>query len=112
MNSKDNWVLTVSRRLAIASVIAATILLVWRYPSLPPLVPLWYGKPWGTDRLAHPLWLMLLPAGSLVILIVNTIAGRRLTGDMLIFTQILAATALLVAVLSLVTLTKILFLVS
>ncbi|MBI3955625.1 hypothetical protein HY339_00015 [Candidatus Gottesmanbacteria bacterium] len=112
MNVENNWFLALSRRLAIASIIAATILLLWRYPSLPPFVPLWYSKPWGTDRLAHPLWIILLPAGSLVILIVNTIASRILTRDILIFTQILAATALLVAVLSLVTLTKILFLIS
>lgn len=109
---EDNWVVTTSRRLALVSIAVSVILLVWRFPSLPPLVPLWYGKPWGTDRLAHPLWLTLLPAGTLVILIVNTIAARSLTRDMLIFTQILAATTLLVAILSLVTLTKILFLVS
>ncbi len=109
---ENNWVLTLSRRLAIASIVASATLLLWRYSSLPPLVPLWYDKPWGTDRLAHPLWLSLLPAGSLAILIINTIAGRTITRDMLIFTQILAATAVLVAALSLVTITKILFLVS
>lgn len=109
---EDNWVVTISRRLALASIAVSVVLLVWRFPSLPPLVPLWYGKPWGADRLTHPLWLTLLPAGTLIILIVNIIAARILTRDMLIFTQILAATALLVAILSLVTLTKILFLVS
>lgn len=94
------------------SILVSTLLLLWRYGSLPPLVPLWYSKPWGTDRLAHPLWLILLPAASLLILLINTYASRTLTRDMLIFSQILAATALLVAILSLVTLTKILFLVS
>lgn len=109
---EDNWVISTSRKLVLVAIIVSVVLLLWRFPTLPPLVPLWYGKPWGVDRLAHPLWLILLPAGSLVILIVNTIASRILTRDMLIFTQILAATALLVAILSLVTLTKILFLVS
>lgn len=112
MNRESNWLLTLSRRLTIACIIAGSILLLWRFSSLPPLVPLWYSKPWGTDRLAHPLWLGLLPAGSLVIFLINFFAGRRLPPEMLIFTQLFAITALLVAVLSLVTLTKILFLVS
>ena len=107
-----NWFIETSRKLVLASVVISVALLLWRFPSLPPLVPLWFGKPWGIDRLAHPFWLVLLPAGRLVIFIVNTIASRLLTPDMLIFTQILAATALIVAILSLVTLTKILFLVS
>lgn len=107
-----NWLLSVTKRLILVSILVSMVLLLWRFPTLPPLVPLWYSKPWGADRLAHPLWLILLPAGSLAILIVNTIAARILTRDMLIFTQIFAATALLVAILSLVTLTKILFLVS
>lgn len=109
---EDNWILALANRLTITSIVLSVIIFLWRYRSLPPLVPLWYGKPWGTDRLAHPLWLIVLPAASLVILIINTIATRTVTRDMLIFRQILAATALLVAILSLVTLTKILFLVS
>lgn len=107
-----NWVLSTSRKLVLGIVAISISLLLWRYSKLPPLVPLWYSKPWGVDRLAHPMWLILLPAGSFVILLVNTIAARIFTRDMLIFSQILAVTALLVAILSLVTLTKILFLVS
>ena len=106
------WVLSTAKKLVLTCVLVSILLLLWRFGSLPPLVPLWYSKPWGVDRLAHPLWLALLPAGSFVILVVNTIISRFLTRDMLIFTQILSVTALLVAILSLVTLTKILFLVS
>lgn len=107
-----NWFVSTTKKLVFVSILISVILLLWRYPKLPPLVPIWFGKPWGIDRLAHPLWLVLLPTGSLIILIINTILSRILTRDMLIFTQILAATALIVAILSLVTLTKILFLVS
>ena len=107
-----NWFVSTTKKLVFVSILISVILLLWRYPKLPPLVPIWFGKPWGTDRLAHPLWLVLFPTGSLIILIINTTLSRILTRDMLIFTQILAATALIVAILSLVTLTKILFLVS
>ena len=109
--TETNWVIMLSRRLTIACIVVSAIILLWRYQTLPPLVPLWYGKPWGADRLAHPLWLLLLPVASLIILIINTIASRTITRDMLIFSQILAATALLVSILSLVTLAKIVFLV-
>lgn len=107
-----NWVVTMSRKIVLLAITVSLALFLWKYPTLPPLVPLWYGKPWGIDRLAHPLWLMLLPGGIFVVLIVNIIAEKILTRDMLVFTQILALSTLLVAILSLVTLTKILFLVS
>ncbi len=109
---EQNWFLSLSKKLVLLNILVSIALLFWRYRTLPPLVPLWYGKPWGVDRLAHPLWLVLLPAGSLIVLIINTTLSRILPRDMLIFNQILAATALIVAILSLVTLTKILFLVS
>lgn len=111
MNIEQNWVLSMSRKLSFVCIALSLLLLFWRYPRLPPLIPLWYGKPWGADRLAHPLWLILLPVGSCMIMIINAIATRFLTRDMLIFTQIFAVTTLLVAILSLVTLSKIIFLV-
>lgn len=111
-SSEQNWFVSLSKKLVLICILISIVLLFWRYGSLPPLVPIWFGKPWGVDRLAHPLWLVFLPTGSLLTLIINTILSRTLTRDMLIFTQILAATTLIVAILSLVTLTKILFLVS
>ncbi|MEK9143865.1 MAG: hypothetical protein AAB481_04560 [Patescibacteria group bacterium] len=107
-----NWVVTISRKIVLLAIVVSWALFLWKYPTLPPLIPLWYGKPWGIDRLAHPLWLMLLPGGSFVVLMTNIMAEKVLTHDMLVFTQILELCTLLVAILSLVTLTKILFLVS
>lgn len=109
---EDNWVITTTRKLVPVSIVVSITLLLWRYPTLPPLVPLWYSKPWGADRLAHPLWLFLLPTAGVVVLMINTIAGRLLPRDLLVFHQMLALATLLVASLSLVTLAKILFLVS
>lgn len=110
--NEPNWMVTISRKIVLLATTISFALYIWKYSTLPPLVPLWYGKPWGIDRLAHPLWLLLLPGGSIFILVINIIAEKLFTRDMLIFTQILALTTLLVAILSLVTLTKILFLVT
>ena len=110
--NEQNWVVATSRKIVLVAIIISLSLLIWKYPTLPQLVPLWYGKPWGIDRLAHPVWLFLLPGGSFIIVITNVIAEKLLAHDMLVFTQILALSTLLVAILSLVTLTKIVFLVS
>lgn len=110
-SEEQNWVIATGRKLNLLAIVLGIVILTWHYPRLPPLVPLWYGKPWGIDRLAHPLWLILLPLGSFIILILNSIAARILAKDMLIFSQILTITSLLVSILSLVTMTKILFLV-
>ncbi len=110
--SSTNWVVKTSQKLVLIAIAISLALFLWKYATLPPLVPLWYGKAWGTDRLAHPLLLLLLPGGSFVVLIINIIAEKIIAHDMLVFAQILAISTLLVATLSLVTLTKILFLVS
>lgn len=32
----------------------------------PPLIPLYYSKPWGEEQLTEPIFLLLLPLGSLL----------------------------------------------
>ena len=45
------------------------IALAWR--ALPPQVPLFYSRPWGEDQLVHPFGLLLLPAASLLVFLIN-----------------------------------------
>jgi len=42
---------------------------VWRF--LPPQVPLFYSRPWGSLQLVNPVYLTLLPAVSLALLVIN-----------------------------------------
>ena len=86
--------------------------LVWRFRQLPPEVPLWFSRPWGEDQLASAYWLFLLPLSGFVWYIIDLLIGIFVTTDDLIFTQLLFLSALIVNILSFVTLIKILFLVS
>jgi hypothetical protein len=92
--------------------VASLVVLVWHWRSLPPLVPLWYSRPWGAERLAHPVWLLMLPASVLVWYGFAIIIATYITREYLIFTQVIILTTLLGAFLSFVTLVKILLLVT
>ena len=41
-------------------------IIAWFYKSLPPQIPLYYSRPWGDEQLAAPIFLLLLPLGSLL----------------------------------------------
>lgn len=107
-----NWIVGVVNKFMSIITILSIAVLIWRFRSLPPQVPLWYQKPWGEDQLASPYFLILLPVGALLVYFVNGIVSIYFTKEHLVFTQILFLTSLVVALLSFVTLVKILFLVS
>ncbi|MBI2404972.1 hypothetical protein HYV22_02230 [Candidatus Gottesmanbacteria bacterium] len=109
---KSNWVVNVSVKFSLLFFVGSLALLLFRWPVLPPAVPLWYSKPWGMEQLAHPAWLFLLPFGSLfwyaLDLTIVAWQGNRYR----IFTQALFLTTFLVSFLSFLTLVKILFLIT
>jgi hypothetical protein len=107
-----NHIISVVNRLVVGLTAASIAVIAWFWRFLPPLVPLWYSRPWGEDRLATPAWLFVLPAGALVWYAVSIIIATYVTREYLTFTQILLLTTLLGAILSFVTLVKILFLVT
>lgn len=110
MNS--NWIIGLSTRIVFGITILSLILFLVQYRSLPAQVPLWYSRPWGTDQLAHPLLLLLLPLGSLFLYAINALLAIFLLSEYLIFSQIAFLTSLIVSLLSLVSLARILFLIT
>jgi hypothetical protein len=109
---KNNWIIQVTNKSITACVVISILCIAWRWWQLPPVVPLWYSRPWGLEQLASPFWLFLLPLGGLVIYFINLTVSIYITAQYLIFTQMLFLSSLLVNILSLVTLIKILFLVT
>lgn len=107
----SNWVVSVSSKGTFILIAASIIALILRWNNLPKEVPLWYAKTWGEDRLASPLWLILLPLGSLFWHVTNLCIAVFVTYEYLVFTQLLFITSFLVSLLSFATLTKILLLV-
>jgi hypothetical protein len=106
-----NWLISVVRKFVLFLFILSAGFLVWRFPALPPEVPLWFSRPWGADQLASPYWLVLLPVSSLVWYGIDLAIGMYITTEYLIFTQMLFLSSLIVSLLSFITIIKILFLV-
>lgn len=109
---KTNWIVSVSFRFSVLLFFLSLALLAWRWRALPPLVPLWYSKPWGSEQLAHPWFLLLLPFGGLVWYATDVAVVAWQKNRYRIFTQALFLTTFLSSFLSFVTLVKILFLVT
>lgn len=109
---KKNWLISVVHKFVIGLFILSVALLLWRFPQLPPKVPLWFSRPWGEDQLASPYWLLLLPASSIAWYGIDFLISIYVTAEYLIFTQMLFLSSLIVSLLSFITLIKILYLVS
>lgn len=108
---RKNWLIHVTRRVVFAITVASVIAIVFRLTSLPPLVPLWYSRPWGTDQLANPMWLFILPASNILMYATNVCLAIFFTAEYLIFTQMIFLTSLLVSLLSFIALIRILYLI-
>ena len=76
---------------------------------LPPVVPLFYGLPGGEAQLTSALGLAIAPAISTVIVAINIFLGLRTKDDFL--KKIFAVTALLVSIVTTITVAKIILLV-
>jgi len=76
---------------------------------LPPVVPLFYGKPYGADQLAPQNFLLLAPFIALVICLVTTTINFIIKDEFL--QKVLVGLMVICTVLALVTLLKIIFLV-
>ena len=109
---QQNWIVSLSFKFAVLLFVLSLVLIGWRYRLLPQAVPLWYSKPWGSEQLAHPLFLLLLPLGNLFWYAVDVAVVSWQHNRYRIFTQALFLTTFLSSFLSFVTLTKILFLVT
>lgn len=109
---KTNWFIGLVHKFILILFVLSVGLLLWRWRMLPPLVPLWYSRPWGTDQLASPYWLLILPMASLILYAINFLVSMYVTAEYLIFTQMLFLSSLVVSTLSFIALIKILFLIT
>lgn len=109
---KNNWLISIVHKFTFILFVLSILLFVLRYTRLPPLVPIWYSRPWGLDQMAPPYVLLVLPIGSLVIYGINVLISVYVTAEYLIFTQMLFVSSLIVSLLSSYALIKILFLVT
>lgn len=109
---KKNWFISLTHKFILFLFVLSIGLLLWRWRMLPPMVPLWYSRPWGEDQLASPFWLFILPVASLLLYGINVFVSMYVLAEYLIFTQMLFLSSLIVSLLSFIALTKILFLIT
>lgn len=109
---KTNWLIRNTGRIVLGISIVSMASIALFYTHLPPLIPLWYSRPWGADQLAHPAWLLIFPLGSISIFFINRIVTVYFAAQYLIFSQILYLTSLVASILSFAALIKILLLIT
>jgi len=109
---KTNWLIQATGRIVIALNLASLISIIMLWGKLPPAVPLWYSRPWGADQLAPPLALFILPAGSILVYLINLGLAIFFISEYLVFIQMMFLTSLLVSFLSCIAIIKIVFLIT
>lgn len=92
---------------AINLVCALLILSVKNF--LPPVVPLFYGLPSGSEQLAPSMWLFILPAASTLITFTNFLIASGIKD--LYLKKALIISSVFVAILNAITVIKIILLV-
>ncbi len=106
-----NKIVSLATYLAIIGALVGFISIVFSWKLLPPLIPLWYSKIWGSERLAATPWLFLLPTSTLIITTLNMYIASFLITEYLVFSQIMSLGSLVISMLSTITLLKIISLV-
>lgn len=108
---KKNWMFSVASIAVLISLFISFGLLAFFRNTLPPNVPLWFGRPWGVDQLTKPLWLIMLPVSALLVYIINTIISIFLLTQYRIFIQIIFTASAIISFLTALTVVKIIMLV-
>lgn len=90
------------------SVLTALLVIITKF-NLPPVVPLFYGRPVGPEQLVGAWGLIVAPGVSLLITVINIILASRLSDDF--SKRVLSVTSLFISVLIAVTVFKIISLV-
>lgn len=82
-------------------------------PKLPPVIPLFYSRPWGEDQLVPKLLLLTVPLASFAIFLANFFITKSFSGEKsLLLLRILSFAALAAALLGSITVLRIALVVS
>lgn len=92
--------------------ISSLIIIILKFPSLPPEVPLYYSLPWGEEQLTSPLNLTILPLSSLFAFLINFYLAGVFFEEEPWLSRLLILTGTAFSFLSLFTLIKIIFLIT
>jgi len=88
------------------------LVLIWKWPVLPAQLPLFYSLPRSEEVLGSPYALLILPFLSLIIFSVHLIFAMRIFEREKLTSRILIVCAVIVEIILLLSLLKIIFLIS
>jgi len=101
------------QRLNIFLILFSFILIAIKWGDLPNRVPIFYSRPWGEDQLAKKGYLLILPFLSSTFLVLNLFLSNFFAKRKLeFFTQTAAIVSVAVAFFALISLWKIIFLIT
>ncbi|MFC1727414.1 hypothetical protein ACFL0Y_02720 [Patescibacteria group bacterium] len=107
-----NDIIQLSLRLSFLLLAGQLVTLIFFYRRLPPQIPLFYSRSWGEKQLAPPLLLFLIPALSLGVTMINIFFTIIFTKNEKLVGQFLGIFSSIFNFLCLVTLLKIIFLIT
>lgn len=94
---------------ALALDLIAVFIALAVHGNLPPVVPLFFGRPVGSTQLIASFGLAVAPASAIVITVLNVFLAARISNEFL--KKILSVASFFVSALSFITVIKIIFLV-
>lgn len=86
------------------------IVSIWRF--LPPEIPLFYSRPWGSDQLVDYPAIITLPAVCLIVFFTNTVIARLAIKEETLIKKMLSLASLIFTLLILISLIQIIRLVT
>lgn len=89
---------------------AAVLILI--HVDHPPLIPFWFSKSWGQERLAHPTNLWIIPGIGFAFFFLDFTLAQIIVQKRPILSRILAGASLLISLVLLFAIYKILLVVS
>jgi len=108
------WQTTLNSRLLrfnIILFITQLTIIIWFYRELPPEIPLFFSRPWGSAWLTSTSSIFILPLLSLVTLLLNYFLALYYHQKKLILSQLLVIFSLIITLFSTVSVLKIISLV-
>jgi len=106
-----NKVVTISTYGGLVFPLVGMVIIAVVWNTLPPVIPIWFSKPWGVERLSPTGWLFILPLSSFLITAINAYIAAFLIKEYLVFSQIISLSSIVISMLSIFSLVKIIFMV-
>lgn len=103
---------TITSRLMLVLIPLTLVFLIWSWPRLPQQVPLFYSLPWGEEQLAPTLSLYILILGSGAMYALNIVLAVWVYNRWSFYSRMLLIGSSTATILAIITVIKIVFLIS